>query len=274
MIEKLQKFGLSEKEARVCAALFEIPGSVVTDVAKRASINRSTTYVLLESLGKRGLVSISERRGVRVYSPVSPDRLVEMAETELSKSKELLDLSRELASSIKKMLTSEPSRSKVKVYESAEGIKIISENKLNAKEGVRSYAAIKELRDVFPRFFQGFEKRQSAQGKAIKQLAPDTAETREFLRESGKVSATIGLIPDSGFTSGLDVFDNKVTFISPEENTALVIESKQFAHAVKALFDLASTKARAWNVRTEEKTKVNPKKEVVLVKAQNRFFGK
>ena len=56
--EKLQELGLSEKEARVYLALFELGPSVVSGLAKKAGINRSTTYVILETLAKRGLVSV------------------------------------------------------------------------------------------------------------------------------------------------------------------------------------------------------------------------
>jgi sugar-specific transcriptional regulator TrmB len=273
MIDKLQKFGLSDKEARVCTALFEIPGSVVTDVAKKAGINRSTAYVLLESLGKRGLVSISERRGVRVYSPVSADRLIEIAETELAKSKELLELSRELATALKKMSVSEPIRTKIKAYEGVEGVRVITDQKLNAKENIRSYTAIAELRSALPRFFTEYEKKYASKGLKTSVIIPDTSESRAFLSE-GATSKETYLAPDTGYKSGLDAFDSKVTFISPEENVSFIIESPQFAKAIKSLFDLALGKTRKWNVGLVEKAPRTTEKDKVLVKAQNRFFSK
>jgi len=251
MIDKLQKFGLSDKEARVCATLFEIPGSVVTDVAKKAGINRSTTYVLLESLGKRGLVSISERRGVRVYSPVSADRLIEMAETEVAKSKDLLELSRELATALKKMSVSEPIRAKIKAYEGVEGVRVIADQKLGAKEVIRSYSALADLQSALPRFFSEQEKKQASKGLRTQVLIPDTSESRALLQEQGPKDAF--LAPDTGYKSGLDVFDSKVTFVSPEENVSFIIESAQFAKAIKSLFDLALNKARKWSVSAGEK---------------------
>ena len=55
--EKLQKLGLSDKEASVYLAMLELGPSVVSDIAKKANINRSTVYVVLEFLKKRGIPS-------------------------------------------------------------------------------------------------------------------------------------------------------------------------------------------------------------------------
>jgi sugar-specific transcriptional regulator TrmB len=54
MKEKLEKLGFSSKEADVYISLLELGSAIVSDVAKKAGINRSTAYVLLESLAKKG----------------------------------------------------------------------------------------------------------------------------------------------------------------------------------------------------------------------------
>lgn len=50
MKEQLEKLGFSPKEADVYLALLELGTAVVSDVAKKANINRSTTYILLDAL--------------------------------------------------------------------------------------------------------------------------------------------------------------------------------------------------------------------------------
>lgn len=57
MIQELQDFGLSEKEAKVYYASLEIGKATADQLAKQAKINRSTTYVQIESLKKKGLMS-------------------------------------------------------------------------------------------------------------------------------------------------------------------------------------------------------------------------
>ena len=268
---ELQKFGLSDKEAKVSAALFELGESVVTDVAKRASINRSTAYVLLESLVKQGLVSISEKRGVRVYSPVSPAKLIEIAEANLKKSKDLLDLSKELALRLKENAPTASSKPFVKVYEGSEGFKIISEDKLRAKNLIQSYSSIENIRSAYPNYSRRHENELAATKREIQTIVPDTAGNRRALVETAKGEKY--LVADTGYSGELTVYGNTVSFSSPEENISVLFESAQFAKALRTLFDLTITKARRFNIQPQEKNSAVPReKRRALVKVQKRFF--
>ena len=90
LVENLTKFGLTEKEARVYLTLLETGSSLVSDVAKKSRINRSTSYVLLEALAEKGLVSISEQKNVRLYTPAPPERLIQLLEESVKKYTELV----------------------------------------------------------------------------------------------------------------------------------------------------------------------------------------
>ena len=54
---KLKELGLAEKEAKVFLASLELGSSAVQEIAKKAEINRATTYVIIEKLMKKGLMS-------------------------------------------------------------------------------------------------------------------------------------------------------------------------------------------------------------------------
>ena len=54
MLKELQDMGLSEKEAKIYLASLEIGRATADQLAKQAKIVRSTTYVQLESLMKKG----------------------------------------------------------------------------------------------------------------------------------------------------------------------------------------------------------------------------
>ena len=53
----LKELGFSEKESEVYLAMLELGPAAVQDIAKKAGVNRSTTYVMIESLKRRGLIS-------------------------------------------------------------------------------------------------------------------------------------------------------------------------------------------------------------------------
>ena len=73
LLKQLVNFGLSEKEAKIYLALLELEMATVFEVAKQSGINRSSAYVVLEGLKKKGLVGISDDKKVRRYIAASPE---------------------------------------------------------------------------------------------------------------------------------------------------------------------------------------------------------
>src|SRR3989344_5940013 len=76
MLEKfLQEIGLSEKEAALYLALAQVDNASVIELSKKTSINRSTVYVVLEALMKKGLAT-EVPIGKKVhYQAEAPERL-------------------------------------------------------------------------------------------------------------------------------------------------------------------------------------------------------
>ena len=71
--EILQKFGLNPKAARVYLALLELgEPAAVTTIAKRAQINRTTTYDILTILIQRKLAIYYTHKSIQYYSAEKP----------------------------------------------------------------------------------------------------------------------------------------------------------------------------------------------------------
>lgn len=71
----LMALGLAPKEADVYLAMLELGPTNIQAVAEKASVNRSTTYVQLETLMEKGLASSYDRMGKTYYVAEHPDRL-------------------------------------------------------------------------------------------------------------------------------------------------------------------------------------------------------
>ncbi len=74
----LMALGLAPKEADVYLAMLELGPTNIQAVAEKASVNRSTTYVQLESLMDKGLASSYDRMGKTYYVAEHPERLQSM----------------------------------------------------------------------------------------------------------------------------------------------------------------------------------------------------
>lgn len=72
--------GLSEKEANIYLALLQTGSATPQVLAERAKVNRSTAYLALASLQKRGLVSSVEARGKQCFVAEPPDRLTRLVD--------------------------------------------------------------------------------------------------------------------------------------------------------------------------------------------------
>ncbi|MEK7187551.1 MAG: helix-turn-helix domain-containing protein [Patescibacteria group bacterium] len=232
----LRKSGFSEKEAEVYLSLLKLGSSIVSDIAKKSGINRSTTYVILDALAKRGLVSITERRGVKVYNSISPEQLVQYLENNAKQFSELASTAKELLPKIKvetakQRLETTP---KVQLFEGEEGMRTVYEDALSSLETIRSYASKASDEETAP---EKYYDRLVKKNIKVKMLFPETLAIQEL---------TKGMRPAQlpAFSQDISVYDNKIVFMSPINKFALVIESKELADALKKAFDLSWEEAK------------------------------
>lgn len=126
MIEKLQKLGLSNKEAHIYTILIERGESTANELAKHSSTQRTVVYNLLKQLLDKGLVSYINKNKKRYFS-VKPESL-------LSSIREKETLAKDLIEEIQKIKTSPISSHKVEVYEGLEGMKSMFDEIRKSKE--------------------------------------------------------------------------------------------------------------------------------------------
>lgn len=250
--EKLEKFGLSEKESKVYLSLLQLGTSVVSDVAKKAQINRSTTYVLLESLVRHELASISERKNIRLYTPAPPERIIQILEESVKKYIGLVEIAKTILPELKSTYVDVGPKSKVKFLEGVEGIKTAYENTLTSKETIRAFASIENMHTAIPDYFPEYYNRRSAKNIHIKAIFPDTPEAQERIKFNEKEAREAYLVPSEhyGFSPEINIYDDKIVFMSLMEKFALMIESAELANALKKAFDLAWMEAERLHKRS------------------------
>ena len=68
-----QRLGLTRKESDVYFAFLSMGVGKVSDIAKKAGINRTNAYDILANLSKKGLVSISGKEPKQEYRCENPE---------------------------------------------------------------------------------------------------------------------------------------------------------------------------------------------------------
>jgi len=141
MLEKyLQDIGLSEKEAAIYLMLIQVDDASVIDIGKKTGINRTTVYIVLESLEKKGLISETTAGKKTHYQAEPPERLgtyVERQKVVLDEhSKRLVDI----IPQIKSVQRETGVKPKIKLDEGKEGIISLNEDLYeNDDEGGTAY---------------------------------------------------------------------------------------------------------------------------------------
>ena len=249
MIETLKKFGLSTKEAKVYLSMIELGTAPVSDIAKKARINRSTTYVLLQSLAERGLISTSDHTHGRLYTPAPPERIVHYLEETAKKYNGLVGIANSILPELKSMYVGVGPKPKVQFFEGLEGIQTAYEDTLTSNETIRAFASIENMHKALPHYFPEYYKRRAAKKIHIRAIFPDTPEAQERMKHNQEEAREAYLVPKElySFSPEINIYDNKIVFMSLVEKFALIIESHELADALKKAFDLSWEYAKYLN---------------------------
>lgn len=241
MLNNLKHLGLSENEAKVYLAMLELGPSVVVDISRKAQINRPTTYVQIESLKKKGLVSSVQKGTKQFFMAESPDKLELLIDSELqtveSKKSELNDLLPELLN----LYNISDQRPHVKFFEGKEGI--LASGKELMKATADTMYGITSFDDVFAIFpdWQATYAKKRLQRKIPSKLIY-TYKKGAFLKNSDQESLRESkYIEAQRLPLGVDItiFGDKVLISALKGKvSATLIEHKEIADSFRAIFKL------------------------------------
>jgi len=139
---QLRDNGFSEKETSVYLAMLELGPSSIQDIAEKADVNRATTYLMVESLKKRGLVSSSEQGKKTLLTAETPQRLHRITDEAL---REIEDRRRGLESVMPQFMAlfnSIQHKPRVRFFEGEEGV-------ITGREALRGLLKGEESCSVF-----------------------------------------------------------------------------------------------------------------------------
>lgn len=238
--ENLLALGLSSREAQVYLALLDIGKGTVTEITRRAGINRTTGYDILDTLVNKGFVSISGKEPKQEYAAESPEKILTYLEEEQLSVVKRLESAKQFVPQLK-TLHNMQTRPKVRYYEGIEGLREVYEDTLHSKEDLRSLAKVDEAESTLEGYFPKYYQRRAAKNINIRAIFPDSPGARNLKAKDGIEKRTSLIIPGDGYDlkPEINVYDNKVMIASWHEKLGIIIESQEIADAMKLLFELA-----------------------------------
>jgi len=241
LAKKLEQIGLPDKEAKVYQSLLELGQATAQNIASKSGVNRATTYVALESLIDKGLVSSIVKQKKTYFIIESPLQLLELLYKEKKTTEEKISIAKKLMPELEMLERLTGERAKVKFFEGRAGIELIQKNIERSKPKIiNSIFHVNEALNYFP-------------------ISP--ADHRKVLRSTAKKGRNIFIydpklpipkypvfkieerryLPATKFPFYADFtfWMDKVALVSFDNLVGIVIENKTLVEAMGTLFELA-----------------------------------
>lgn len=238
----LKKVGLEEKEAKVYVATLELGPSPVQKISVRAGVPRATTYLVLEDLKARGLITTFEKGKKTFFAAEPPQQLNDLVSNKAFEVQQQQNLLHDLIPEL--MLRGQiekGSRPVVRYYEGITALKAFLRDVLAGEE--------KEVLGIFvhedvERLFQRaglrsdtvFEMRQKA--KIKRRLICLWKEGKAPVHVNGEEGAIY--LPFKMFPTEADITikGNRVAFMPYSEPVrGVIIEDKAIAGLLRQFFN-------------------------------------
>lgn len=232
----LQNFGLDEKEAKTYLAVLELGEGNIGRIVKKSGIKRTTLYDVIESLKKKGLLSMVRRDKRTVYLAEDPRVLEEGLEEKRQKFKKMLP---ELLS-IANFLDNKP---KIRYFEGNEGIKEVYKDALNFSDQEMLAWVSEEAWDFEDKdfLFNYYIPRRVAKKIWVRAIAPDLPRMHEYKAADMKSLRRTRLIPADQFPIKVEIDlygRNRIAVMSFAEKMGMIIESEKMYTTLKSIFEM------------------------------------
>lgn len=239
MQKNLQEYGLSEKEAAVYAAALELGPATADQLAKQSEVKRSTTYLQIESLQEKGLVSSYEEGKKTLYTPESPENLARL----IDRQKAALDqrqreLEKELPDLVR-MFEGAGERPVVRFYQGKEGVMSLREESLkSASKKIFVISSNDHLSSVFSREERDTFSEKRGKAGITTSLLYTRAEGK--FEEKTTANTKRAYISPDKLSLGTDIviYDDNVGMIALKGNLfGVLIKSEEISKSLKSIFD-------------------------------------
>jgi sugar-specific transcriptional regulator TrmB len=227
----LTHLGLSPNEAKLYLANLECGTSSAQTIAEKAQIKRTTAYSVLESMVKKGFILKTDREGVSKFLAENPKNLAERFKTYQKSFENVLP-------ELEAIHNKREVKPKVLFFEGKEGILKVYEDTLKEKpEEILEFntSEIFKAFDTFP--IDYVEERKKKNIHALR-IAPNDKMYSEHAKLDEKELSETKLIKDFNIPIEINIYNNKVAFMSYSDKIGLIIESEGIAKAMKKIYNL------------------------------------
>ena len=236
--QQIIDLGLPEKEADIYLVLLSLGSANIDEVAKETKIKRSTVYVQLQALLKKGLISSRKDKKIVKFLAESPNNLQRVLSQYLVEIEKKKAQAESLIPILLSQFVDHGARPSIRVFEGKEGLNGMRDEVLNMKsKEYYVFSALDETHKIFTKK-ELLEFSQKRSGKGIKSYALYTSKEEIPVMTSQEMKRVDKKMFE--FATDIYIFDNKVAFTANGESIiGIIIESAPITKTMTSLFWLA-----------------------------------
>jgi sugar-specific transcriptional regulator TrmB len=243
LLSKLRSLGFSDKESKVYIASLKLGSAPIQKIAKLATVNRATTYVVVQGFMNKGLMSSYTKGKKRLFTPESPDKLSALIREDKAEVEAKENTINEILPSLSGLYdtTQGGNRPQVRFYEGKLGLNAVREEVLKAKSKEAFGIFNLDAREgVFTsEESNAFNKKRIA--KKVSSHSIYSSSKGDILQDSKLEKVLYKYIDKSKYNSPIDisVFDDNVAITSfKEPMISVIIQNESIANAIRQILTL------------------------------------
>lgn len=244
---ELKKLGLTDKEAAVYIGALELGPSPVQQIARKAKVVRATTYVILESLLHKGLISTFKKGKKTLFTAEPPNQLLRLLEKQEEEIRHKERDIEKILPALQILMKAGDEKPTIRYFEGREGLNVLRQEiymYCRSKDTIYNFTPMDHLNAVFPQETDVGNRQRVA--KAIYSKTIFTTKSSTLLKLLlSKPHAALSerlYVPPEYFPvpCGMTIFRDRIAIGTlTGKMGAVIIESEPMTRMMLALFELA-----------------------------------
>ncbi len=251
---KLNKLGLTDKEASIYSALLHLGGAYPSKIAEVTKINRSTVYKILLDLSVKGLVNEIEKKNKIFYHVEHPQRITRYLKDRVKISQDQLEKAESTIPTLESIYAFSAHKQKVTYFEGFDGILQVFEDHINVDKPYEMLAwSNTEYLENFMQHELSVTYRKAKEKKRIhtRGIVPASDHGSAFILEKYKqIGVSEKYWPELRFVSKdqflvhgeITVYgEDKISIVNlnPDSMTGTIIQDKAIHDMMRMIFELS-----------------------------------
>jgi len=238
MKDTLLTYGLSDKEAEIYIVALKLGEVTANKISNKTGFSRSTTYDILESLKRKGLINSIKKDKKYFFIASNPEILI----TRLKEKEELIN---EIIPELKQLQEFSSEHPLTTIYKGKTGLRTAANEMLDTKE-ILVYGGSIIAEDIFGTYTENFARKRVEKRIILRTIIGKTIPRHMKDPKVKKYTPIRTLNIFENHKTVYFIYNNNVLIWNlDEELTAIKIESKIFAESQKQLFNFLWSKAKS-----------------------------